>query len=170
MDPSKKAYAEDLASRGWSPESIVKATGISLTHAQLLASNAEMNVKTSERATASSAPPSNFRMRVVTDEDMQKALDFLRDNAIAIGAAREDMIRTGRMLDHTEALLIKASDASSEQKRKADARTDQRWLDAALAEAKAAGEFEKMKALREAASAKIGAWQTESANYRGLRV
>lgn len=119
---------------------------------------------------ARSNEAASFRHRIVTEDDMSRALDYLRDSAIKLGAAREDMIKAGRMLEHTEALLIKASDASSDQKRKADARTDARWLAAALAEAKAAGEFETLKALREAASAKIEAWRSEQANYRGMRV
>lgn len=112
----------------------------------------------------------SFRARIVTDDDMAKALDFLRDSAIHIGAAREAMIKASRLLEHTEALLILASDQTSEQKRKADARTNAKWLAAATQEAEAAGEFEKMKALREAASAKIEAWRSEQANYRGMKI
>jgi hypothetical protein len=74
------------------------------------------------------------------------------------------------MVEHTEALLLKASSATSDMKRKADARTDQRWLEAAEEEATAAGEWEKIKSLREAAAMKIEAWRSENANYRGMKV
>lgn len=122
----------------------------------------------SQKAVEASTP--SFRHRIVSEDDMARALDFLRDSAIQIGAAREAMIKTQRLVEHTEALLILASAQSSEQKRKADARTNPKWVEATTQEAVAAGEFEKLKALREAASAKIGAWQTESANYRGMRI
>ncbi len=119
---------------------------------------------------AADKPAQPLRNRIVTDEDMDRALSFLRDSAIQIGAAREAMIKAQRMVEHTEALLTLASKQSSDQKRKADARTNPRWLEATTQEAVAAGEFEKMKALREAASAKIEAWRSEQANYRGMRV
>lgn len=123
--------------------------------------------RVSERA----APvPLQYRSRIVEDADLSKALDFLRDSADEIGKARARLIRAERMLEHTEALLIKMSEASSDQKRKAAARTDERWIAAADEEAKAAGEWEKMKALREAAAMKIETWRSEQANYRGMKV
>ena len=82
-----------------------------------------------------------MKTRIVTDEDVDKALAFLRDSAVQVGAAR-----------------------------KADVRCSDRWLAATADEARAAGEYEKLKALREAAAAKIEAWRSESANYRGMRV
>ena len=111
-----------------------------------------------------------LRSRIVTDDEMARALDWLRDNAVEIGAARARLIKAERLLAHVEALCTKASDASSDQKKKADARTDARWLAAAMEEAEAAGEFEKMRALREAASARIEAWRSEQATIRGIRI
>lgn len=126
-----------------------------------------MSIASRAQEAAGVAP---LRSRIVTDDEMARALDWLRDNAADIGAARARLIKAERLLAHVEALCIKASDASSDQKKKADARTDSRWLAAAMEEAEAAGEFEKMRALREAASARIESWRTEQANYRGLRV
>jgi len=117
---------------------------------------------------AGGSPP--LRSRIVTDDEMGRALDWLRDNASEIGAARARLIKAERMLAHIEALCTKASDASSDQKRKADARTDPRWLDAVQEEAEAAGAFETMKALREAAIARLEAWRSEQATIRGIRI
>lgn len=122
-----------------------------------------------ERA-QSAAGVTPLRSRIVTDDEMARALDWLRDNAAEIGAARARLVKAERLLAHVEALCIKASDASSDQKKKADARTDARWLAAAMEEAEAAGEFEKMRALREAAAARIEAWRSEQATIRGIRV
>jgi len=111
-----------------------------------------------------------MRQRIVTDEELDKALSWLRDNARDMGDAKSRLVRAERMLQHTEALLLRASGASSAEARKADARTDQRWKDAAEEEAIAAGEFEKMRALREAAALKIEAWRSEQANYRSMKI
>lgn len=74
------------------------------------------------------------------------------------------------MLKHVEALEFKASDASSNDKRQADARTSDAYMEAINEDAIAAGELAKMHALREAAAMKIEAWRSEQANYRSMRL
>ena len=123
----------------------------------------------SEQATANVQKP-QFRSRIVEDAELAKALDFLRDSAELVGKTRARLIRAERMVEHTEALLLKASSATSDMKRKAAGRTDQGWHEAAEEEATAAGEWEKIKSLREAAAMKIEAWRSENANYRGMKV
>lgn len=107
--------------------------------------------------------------RLVSGDEIQRALVFLRDSAKDLGEARARVIRSVRMLQHTEALLFLASEQKSAEARKADARTDKRWLDAAHEEAIAAGEYEKLKSLREAAAMRIECWRTESSNLRALK-
>lgn len=108
--------------------------------------------------------------RLVSDHDLDRALAFLRDSAIAMGDAKERLVRAGHMVSHIEALMIVGSDESSADKRKADARASERYRAAIEEEAEAAGEFEKLKSLREAAAMKIQAWQTSSANYRSMKI
>lgn len=115
------------------------------------------------------ALPKQSLGRIVSDGEVERALDFLRDSADAVGKARARLIRSGHMVKHIEALLTLASEQRSVEAKKCEAKTDTRWLEAITEEAEAAGEFEKLKALREAASAKIEAWRSESANYRGMR-
>ena len=125
----------------------------------------------SERATAGVVPAKAVSFgRIVSDNEIGKALDFLRDSADGIGKAKARLIKAGHMVKHVEALLLLASEERSIEAKKASARVDQRWIDATDEEAEAAGEFEKLKALREAAEAKIEAWRSESANYRGMKV
>jgi nucleotide-binding universal stress UspA family protein len=124
-------------------------------------------MKLSERAMPAAT---NFQKRIVSDADVEKALDWLRDNAEAIGAAKARVTYASRMVDHAEALCSKMSDATSDLKRKADARTHPKWLAAVDSERDAIAEFEKMKALREAAGAKIEAWRSEQANYRAMKL
>ena len=128
----------------------------------------------SERATAGIVPKPEPKAvsfgRIVTDGEIGKALDFLRDSAHGIGEAKARLIKAGHMVKHVEALLLLSSEERSIEAKKAAARISQKWIDATNEEAEAAGEFEKLKALREAADAKIEAWRTESSNYRGMKV
>jgi hypothetical protein len=108
--------------------------------------------------------------RIVTNADLQKALDWLRDSAKDLGDAKARAVKAGHMLKHVEAIEFKLSEASSNDKRQADARTSDAYVDAINEDAFAAGDLEKLKALREAAAAKIEAWRSEQANYRSLKI
>jgi len=108
--------------------------------------------------------------RIVTNQDLQKALDFLRDSASDLGNAKARAVKAGHMIKHIEALEFKASEASSNDKRQADARTSDAYLDAINEDAYAAGELAKMQALREAAAMKIESWRSEQANFRAMKI
>ncbi len=108
--------------------------------------------------------------RIVSDEDVQKALDWLRDTAAEIGEAKARSIKAGHWLKHVEALEYKKSEGRNESMRKADARTSETFLEAIMEDAEAAGELAKLYALREAAAAKIEAWRTQGANYRAMKI
>jgi hypothetical protein len=105
----------------------------------------------------------------ISDTDIEKALDWLRDNASAIGNAKANQVRTEKMLSHIKALEMKKHElAVSAQEREAYA--SEPYKKAIEAAAVAAGEYEKMKALHEAASLKIDAWRSMSANYRSMKI
>jgi hypothetical protein len=112
----------------------------------------------------------NMHQRIVTEEELEKALDFLRDGAKALGTAKARVVRAAHMIRHIEALEFKASDATSNDKRQADARTSEAYLEAINEDAMAAGEYETMRALREAAALKIESWRSEQANYRSMKI
>ncbi len=106
------------------------------------------------------------RNRIVTDDQVGDALRWLASNAAEIGDARSTMIKKANYVKHLEALRFLGSEEKTIEAKKASVRAGQEWLDATDKEAEAAGEFEKMKALREAAIARIDAWRTESASLR----
>lgn len=108
--------------------------------------------------------------RIVTEEDCEKALAWLRDSAHDLGEAKRNVVLADKMVGHVEALMSRASDEKSDEKRKADARSSARYLQAINEAAYAAGEYEKLRALREAAAMKIETWRSEQANYRAMRV
>lgn len=112
----------------------------------------------------------NVHQRIVTEAELEKALDFLRDGAKALGTAKARVVRAGHMLKHIEALEFKASDATSNDRRQADARTSEAYLEAINEDAIAAGDYEMMRALREAAALKIESWRSEQANYRSMKI
>lgn len=107
------------------------------------------------------------RNRLVSDDEVGDALRWLASNAKEIGEARARMIRSSHLVKHTEALLFLASDEKTVDAKKAAVKASDRWLEAAEEEAIAAGEFEKQKALREAAMARIDSWRTQEASNRG---
>ena len=109
------------------------------------------------------------RNRLVTDDEVGDALRWLATNAKEIGEARAQMVRSAHLVKHTEALLFLASEEKTVDAKKADVKASKRWLEAAEEEAVAAGEFEKMRALREAAALRVEAWRTESASMRGTK-
>ena len=107
--------------------------------------------------------------RIVTDDEYGNVLRWLASNASEIGEARRQMVLKERLRQRTEAILTLQSQQKSVEMKKADARGSQKWLEASEEEAMAAGMFEQMKALREAAMAKHEAWRSESASRRGTK-
>jgi succinate dehydrogenase/fumarate reductase flavoprotein subunit len=108
--------------------------------------------------------------RIVTETEVGKALDWLRDSAHEIGLAKTRAVKADHMLKHIEALMSKASDEKTAEGRKFDARTSDRYVEAMNEDAEAAGELAKLYSLREAASMKIEAWRTEQSNYRAMKL
>lgn len=107
--------------------------------------------------------------RIVTDDEVGDALRWLATNARDVGEARARMVRAGHMLKHVEALGYLASEEKTVDAKKCSVRASAKWLEAVEEDALAAGEFEKMKALREAAAARIECWRSESATLRGTK-
>jgi hypothetical protein len=107
---------------------------------------------------------------IVHERDIHKAVDFLARSARDIGDARRRLIRAEHMVKHTEALEFQMAEGSSAEARKNAARASDAYLDAINEEALAAGEFEKLKALREAAAMKIECWRSEQATLRSIKI
>ncbi len=107
---------------------------------------------------------------IVSDSDVQKALDFLRDNATAIGEAKRNAVKADHMLKHTKAMAMKLSGETAVSAQEREAYCSQQYVDAIDRTADAAGEYEEMKSFREAAAAKIEAWRSASANYRAMKL
>ena len=109
------------------------------------------------------------RKRIVTEQEVHDAVGFLRDEAANAGRAKARLVRAGHMIKHIEALETVAGEGSMAL-RQAQARASKRYLDAIEEEAKAAGAYEEMRSLREAAAMLVETWRSEQANYRAIRV
>jgi len=110
------------------------------------------------------------RREVVTEEQVQEAVDFLQARADAIGEAKKRSIKAGHMIKYIEALEMKKSLAKTESAKKADARTSDQYFVAINEDAVAAGELAKEQSLREAAKMKIEVWRSASANLRSIKL
>lgn len=112
----------------------------------------------------------NAHQRIVSEDRVQKALDYLADSAGKLGAARERAKLAEHKIKHVEALMFKASNETSNDKRQADARTSEQYVKAIQEDAEAAGEMANLYALREAAAALIEAWRSQEATWRSMKL
>lgn len=108
--------------------------------------------------------------RIVNDEDVDKALCWLRDSAQDIGDARAEVIRAGHMVKVTKALVMKMHNDKPVSVQEREALASPQYLAAIERDAVAAGEFEKLKSLRDAAALKIEAWRSEQATWRAMKL
>lgn len=106
---------------------------------------------------------------LVSDSEVGKALDFLRDNAKDIGDAVEAATTASHMVKHIKALEMKRHEGSAAAQEREAVASDV-YMNACLADAKAEGVVQYMKALREAAALKIEVWRSQSANYRSMKI
>lgn len=108
--------------------------------------------------------------QLVSDAEVEKALDWLRDNAADVGRAKADTIRAERMTKHIRALEMQKHNQLPVSAQEREALASDLYLTALNAEAEAAGKYEEMKSLREAAALKIEVWRSMGANYRAMKL
>jgi len=107
---------------------------------------------------------------MISDEEAEKAIDFMADNAEALGAAKERLLRADYMQEVQEAFEFQKAEAKTDAAKKAAARTSEEYKQACEEKAIAFGEYEKLKALQEAARNTISVYQTQSANAREFQM
>lgn len=102
----------------------------------------------------------------ITDDEIDKALDYLRDNARDAAQARADRVYVEEYRKVIKAQLMKEHGEKSAVLQEREAYADPRYIAHLDAIKQAVLEDEGHRFLRAAADAKIGAWQTQSANGR----
>ncbi len=103
---------------------------------------------------------------MITDEDAEKAVDYLRDTAVTAAQSKANRIYVEEYRKTVKAQIMSeyAEQPIGAQEREAYA--DDRYKQHLLAIKEAVEIDERNRFMREAADAKIHAWQTQRANER----
>ena len=107
---------------------------------------------------------------MIPDDDVEKAIDYLRDNANAAAQARANRIYMDEFRKSLKALIMKEHLDLSVNAQEREAYADQRYADHLNAMKQAIAIDEKMRFTRVAAEAKIEAWRSMSANHRAIKI
>jgi hypothetical protein len=103
---------------------------------------------------------------MVSAEEARKAVQFLVDSAAEYAAARADRERCENMLRVVKALTMKASDEKSAAAQEREAYASDEYRNALDELFEATKEAERLRALREAAQARIEFWRSFNAGLR----
>lgn len=107
---------------------------------------------------------------MITDAEIEKALDYLRDNADAAAQARANRVYMEEYRKSLKAMLKKQSNASSNAAKEDDAYAHPKYLEH-LEAVKAAVEMdEKHRFLLSAAQAKTDAWRTQTSYQKSMKI
>ena len=107
-------------------------------------------------------------MRLLTEEQVQTAFDWLHENSERIGAARGMVIRTEYKAKRVLARKMLQAQGP-EWQRKAEAACDPEYEAACEAHAHAEEQWEYLRDQRNKCELILEAWRTMSANDRGIR-
>lgn len=102
----------------------------------------------------------------ITDEEIDKALDYLRDNARDAAQAKAERIYVEEYRKVIKAMLMKEHGQLSAVLQEREAYADPRYMEHLEAIRQAVMSDEQHRFMRGAADAKIEAWRTQSSNSR----
>lgn len=94
------------------------------------------------------------------------ATEYLIDSAAEIGAAKFDLVRCENMLRAVKALAMKNSGQNAVSAQERDAYASEAYSNAVNELARAAADYEELRAKRDAAKARIEYWRSLNANQR----
>lgn len=106
----------------------------------------------------------------VTEEQVQHALDYLRDSASAAAEAKAERIFCDEYRKSLKAMLMQESGEKAINAQERDAYADGRYTAHLEKLKKAVYEDEFNRARRVAAEMKIEAWRTQQANIRSMKL
>jgi hypothetical protein len=105
-----------------------------------------------------------------TEQDAEKAVQWLIENATAIADARSERWKAEEMLKPTKALIMAMHADKPVNAQEREALSDPRYLKAIDDAAAAVEADEKYRALSKAAEMKVDVWRSMQANLRATRV
>jgi len=105
---------------------------------------------------------------MISDDEIQKALDYLRDNAVKAAQARANRAYVEEYRKTVKAQIMKDHGGESLGAQEREAYSDSRYVEhlKAIKEAVYADEYHRW--MMSAAEAKIEAWRTQQANTRAM--
>ncbi|MFP5513278.1 MAG: hypothetical protein ACLGJC_09380 [Alphaproteobacteria bacterium] len=106
----------------------------------------------------------------VSERDLEKALDWLRDNAEEAARAKSERVFCEEYRKSLKAVLMKQHPSIPLGGQEREAYADERYLMHLEKLKQAVYEDERIRALRVAAELKIDAWRTQQANYRAMKI
>jgi len=106
----------------------------------------------------------------ISDEDVERALTFLRDRAKEIAAAKAEKLKEEFMLKHIKAVVMKQHADLPIGAQEREAYASKQYRDQIFKIGKATQTYEILAAQREAASVKISTWQSLNANWRAMKL
>jgi len=107
---------------------------------------------------------------IVSEEQVQKALDYLRDSAEEIGRLTRDARFAETWVKVVKSRIMKEHGAFPLGAQEREALASKEVEVAYREESTTAGELAKDKAMREAAAMKIEVWRTQSSNFRSMKL
>lgn len=106
----------------------------------------------------------------ITEVEIERALDYLRDNADKSAQARAERIYVEEYRKTVKARLMKEHGDKPLGVQEREAYADPRYVAHLEAIKQAVFDDERHRFMREAAGAKIEAWRSQSANYRAMKI
>lgn len=106
----------------------------------------------------------------VTDESVEKALDWLRSNAIAASRAKAERVYLEAFTKHLIAKIMKEHPSLPVSGQEREAYADARYLTHIEGLKVAVENDSRMQFLRSAAEAKLEAWRTLHATERAMKL
>ena len=109
-------------------------------------------------------------MKSISEEDVEKAVDWLRDNADSCAKARATRIYLEEYRKSLKALLMSNYPDMSVAAQEREAYAHQDYQSHLKLMQQAIYEDERMKFFRASAEVKIEAWRTQQANIRAIKL
>lgn len=106
----------------------------------------------------------------IDDTDVERAIDYLRDSAPVAAKARAERAYLEQWLKSLRATLVLKAPGTSIAEREAIALASPEYSEALNGYRAAVEIDERYRFLRDAADAKLRAWQTMSSNERATRI
>lgn len=106
----------------------------------------------------------------ITNEDVDKALDFLMSNAEAAAQARAERIYVDEYRKTIKAQIMREHDGKPVGVQEREAYADERYIAHLDAVRSAVATDERMRFMKEANMAVIEAWRTQCSNERAFKL